>query len=124
MSNEEKETKMRELITDDRIIVKSITNINHKPHPYVLGAKHIVYTSDHHGGTMGDETLNAVPCDHPGCVIPYDKHTSDLVCFLQFKEDISPKVLQDELKKVVSSLGEDFVDGFAFVEGDGKITKN
>lgn len=118
---EEELTKLAsDLLTDDRIMIKSITYVNHKPHPYMIGPNHVSYAADKHGGQLGIKTLKKVQCAHPGCTLEYDAHTADRVCFLQFKSDISEKDFKEQIK-LVKDLFKDEVDGFAFVEGKGTI---
>lgn len=122
MNNEEKAKKIKEALKEqDVFCVKSVENINFKPHPYMIGPIHISYASDHYGGMLGDETLKAVRCAHPNCNIPYEQHTSDNVCFLQLLRNATNEEANVILKSLVETIGQSLVDGFAFVETEEKF---
>jgi len=96
--------------------VKSITNVNHKPHPYMVGPQHIKHASDKHMGRLGEETMRAVRCAHPNCHVEYDDHKSDKVLFVQLKRNASNDEASDELKKLLEIFQNNGIDGVAFVE--------
>jgi len=125
MSNEEYKELIEKELQDDRITIKDVADVNHHPHPYTIGPAHIKYANDHHSGRIGKETCENVGCAHTGCTTPYDQHTSNKVCFIQFTEDIPAGDFQEEIQRVIDTLPEVFnknaVEGFAFIEGDGKI---
>lgn len=105
----------------DLFLFKSITNVNHNPHPYTIGPKHIDYASKHHNGILGTETCENVPCAVPGCSIHYDGHTSDKVLFLQLKRNASKDEVQAFLTNLKPELLKEKVDGIAFVETNEKF---
>ena len=122
MTNDEKSTKIKEALKDqDLYLVKDVMDINHRPHQYTIGPAHIGYASDHHSGMLDMETIKNVKCAYPNCNIPYEDHTSDNVCFLQLKSNGTNDEASTILKKLVTDLGESFVDGFAFVDTDEKF---
>ena len=41
MSNEEKEIKINELLQDTQLKCLKVDNVNHKPHPFMIGSKHL-----------------------------------------------------------------------------------
>lgn len=96
--------------------VHDVTRVNLKPHPYRVGARHIDHASKNHGGMLGEATLKAVPCAHPGCTLSYEEHVSDLVCFLQMKRNVYHRKAQVEFQKFFDKWGDNIIDGFAFVE--------
>lgn len=121
MTNSEKETKIKEALKGDLFIVKSVKDINHKPHPYTVGARHAIYASDKNGGILDESICRKVQCAHPHCNTDYDGHTSDNVCFLQLTRNGTNEEAQVILKGLVDTLGEKFIDGFAFVETTEKF---
>jgi len=125
MSNEEVGEVIDTFLKDNEVFkFMSVDNVNHKPHPFMIGPRHISHASDKHMGRLGEETLKAVPCAQPGCRLPYDQHTLDKVVFLQLKRDASSEEVRDILADIsgqflasISSLTtKRAFDGFAFVE--------
>lgn len=108
------------LSANNIFIVKSITNVNHKPHPFMVGSKHVVHAHDHHSGMLGEATLKAIPCAHRGCTSSYDQHTHDKVLFLQLTRDVKNNEASLELKKLLDIMAANKIDGIAFVEADEK----
>ena len=122
MNTKEKEIAIRkELEGQDLLTVKSLMNVNYKPHPYTIGAAHVAYASKNHGGMLGDETCRNVRCAHPGCYLSYEEHTSDLVCFFQITRDCKGSEINNILKPMTDKLGTNFIDGFGFVETEEKF---
>jgi len=69
--------------------VLGIHGINHKPHQYMIGPKHIAAANIY----LNEEVCRKIQCAHPGCHETYDNHTSDKVCFLQLTKNFT----QDEV---------------------------
>lgn len=123
MNNTEKETKVKNCLKkQDLFKLKSIENVNHKPHPFCIGAEHIQRdTLDTTKGCamLVDDKGNWSNTRKPGyhkCGLPYDDHTFDNICFLQQIRHGTNDEANIILKKLVNELGENFVDGFAFIE--------
>ena len=111
--------KMNELLLPVGLFkTLNVDTINHKPHRYMIGPKHIQHASDKHGGMLGTATLEAVHCAYPNCNSSYEEHTSDKVAFLQLKRDGENKEANDELKKIVDIMKENKIDGVVMVETD------
>lgn len=72
-----------------------IADINHKPHPFMIGPMHVAHAADHHSGILGEETLKAIPCAHKGCDLSYKDHTYDRVLVLQLKKTIKDTEARD-----------------------------
>jgi len=96
------------------VVLLDVQTANHRPHPFVVGAKHVVHASDHCGGMLGEETLQAIPCAMRGCTESYENHVCDTVAFIQLTRTIT----SDEFRAAVpyEAMEADGVDGFAFVE--------
>lgn len=120
MNNKEKEIAIKELLENSCLTCLKVNDVNHTPHPYMIGSKHITHASDNHGGRLGEATLKAVPCAY-NCGLSYEEHTSDNVAFLQAVKDCTKEEINIELNKIVEKFGEKFLDGFAFVESKFKI---
>lgn len=103
-------------------LFKDITRVNHSPHPYTIGPKHIKHASDNHGGMLGEQTLRKIPCAAPKCTASYEEHTSDTVLFIQLKRNVSAAEGNKILNSILSpkELKEDDIDGFAFLETEEK----
>lgn len=117
---EKKEQIEKALLQQDLFEVYDVTNVNHKPHPYVIGPKHISNSS---GAYLNIEECErkGVKCAHPECNLSYKEHTSDLVCFLKLKRNGTNEEANSVLKNLVNELGENFIDGFAFIETKEKF---
>jgi hypothetical protein len=112
------EEKYKELLKGSGFALNGIDRVNFNPHPYTIGPKHVEHASDHHGGMLGDRTLDAIPCAVPGCNLSYAQHTSDNVMFLHLIKDLKMTEAQAELKKLTAEMEKDGIDGFAFVKSD------
>lgn len=122
MSDKEKELKLIEALKlQDVFKLKSIINVNHDPHSYMIGARHIKHASDNYGGMLGEETMEKIPCAMPKCGLFYKDHTSDKVAFLLLIRDATNKEMNEALRTIVKELGEKFIDGFGFVESKFKV---
>jgi hypothetical protein len=108
--------KLQELFT-----VRSIQNVNHNPHPYMIGPKHIEHAANNHGGALGKATLEAVQCAHPGCRTGYKGHTSDKVLFLTLKRNISPEEAKQSFASIQELLKENSIDGVTFIDTPEKF---
>lgn len=98
--------------------IKDITSVNCKPHPYMVGGKHISYAADNCGGILGEEVVRNVPCAQSQCNLSYDEHTYDLVAFVKLTADIRTEDLQAWLIKITDFVkaADRRLDGFAFIE--------
>jgi len=122
--------------------LRSIDNVNHKPHPYCITSKHLLPDTMYlnadtikeaekqgaHCGmyTRGKEYRNSYADGFQGCTIPYDQHTSDKVLLIKALVDKPIDKLdglQDYLKSIVDVLKELKIDGVAFIEPDKPTTK-
>jgi hypothetical protein len=121
----EAEDKIRDLVKG-HFIVKSIDNVNHKPHPFMIGSEHIGFASDNYSGMLGDDCLSdkrCPPCSMKGCNLSYHEHTSDKVIFLSLTRNMS----REEAKSVLDSeafqevLKEYKIDGVLFRRNERKI---
>lgn len=123
MTNQEKTERIQEeLKSQDLFKCLEVNNINHKPHPYMIGPAHIKYSNEGgRGGILNEQVCREVKCAHTGCNLPYAEHTSDNVAFLQLLRNGINVEAGTILKKLVDSLGESFVDGFVFVETEEKF---
>ena len=127
MDNKEKTDKFKELFKDSEYFrVKDVVNVNHRPHPYTIGTRHIKDAADNHMGRLGKETIEKIPCAFRGCSTAYEDHTSDNVLFLQLKQNVpnGNTELQDIFNKE-KEVSPDYVfpsvDGVTFVETTEKF---
>jgi hypothetical protein len=113
----------KEYPSSDVAYIDTVTNVNHKPHPFTIGPRHVAHASDRCGGMLGEETLRAVPCVFPQCRTDYDGHTSDKVAFVKLKRDCTNEEITSFLQsEEVTKLTEaEKIDGFAFVETEEKF---
>jgi hypothetical protein len=140
------ETELLEALnkTVDQSIIRfdSITTINHKPHPYCIGPKHLKYNDSmylgrnqiekmerEHGPMCEMYTNNpnakdstkynnkkSKDCQYK-CNLNYEEHTSNKVIAIKCLKDISKEdnfsLNISELQEAISKLG---IDGFVFVD--------
>jgi hypothetical protein len=111
--------KMNEILSVVGLLkTLSIDHINHKPHRYTIGPKHVGYAADHEGGMMTNETLKKVQCAFPRCSASYEEHISNKVAFLQLNRDGNNDEANDELKKLADIMKEQNIEGIVMVESD------
>jgi glycosidase len=121
MNNNELKAKYEGLFKDSDIFkVEDVTDVNHRPHPFTIGPKHIEHAQQL-GCVLGDATLRAVPCAAYQCNLSYDEHTSDKVLMLSLKCNCEQEQVNDELNDVVKEVAADGIDGFSFLETPEKF---
>jgi len=117
-------------LVEDEFTVLRITTVNHKPHPFMIGPRHVVYASKHCGGMLDEHALRQHPCVMPVsqrprrlCGLPYDEHHYDKVGFLKLRQDLRPSQVRRALLRLAEkniACG-DRIDGFTFVETEDKF---
>ena len=101
---------------------ESIHWVNHNPHPFMIGPKHVIEASKNHMGMLGKEVFRKIPCASPCCNVPYDEHTYDTICFVSLKKDITNEEAQKDLKKInVFMMEHDLIEGYVFVDTKEKF---
>jgi hypothetical protein len=104
--------------------VLSITDINHRPHQYMIGAGHVRWAVDHHSGMFDADVIRSYEksgghCEQRGCRVPYDEHTSgNKVMFLSCKKDVPQTIAQELLNKVVPIMEKNKIEGFVFAQSE------
>lgn len=98
-----------------------ISQINHSPHPFTIGAKHVKHASKYHGGIIGDATFDTVPCAVPCCTLSRYDHKYDTVLALQLVRNIEKAESDPVLKKITPILERESIDGIVFVETEEKF---
>jgi len=122
MDKAQKETLIKGVLENQDVFkFESLMNVNHKPHPYTIGAQHVKYASEHHGGMLGEDTCKNVRCAHPKCYLSYEEHTSDLVCFLQLKRNCTNDEATAVLSQIIDRVGKTSFDGICFVDTKEKF---
>lgn len=118
-TKEELLTIFGDILGEDNLLKPvGIHEVNHKPHQFMVGPKHVKEASDHNGGALTEEICEKIPCAHKGCNIPYSDHESDKTLFLQLTRDVKNSEAAEQLVKIKESLLENKVDGLAFVESE------
>lgn len=121
MTNDEIKDELSKVIEGtDILTVLKVDHVNHKPHPFTIGPKHITHAADHCGGILDERTLKEIPCAMNWCNLLYDEHTSDKVCFLQLKRSVNTDELQPVMLMMQSIIERNQVDGFVFVDTQEK----
>ena len=131
MNDQEKADHISDKLSgQDLYKCKSVEDINHKPHPFCIGPEHIQkYALDTSKGcamrvnSSGDWTTG-YKSGYTKCGLSVDEHTSDKVAFLQLLRDGTCDEASKILKDLVDQLGENFVEGFVFVDTDEKFRIN
>ena len=122
MSNEELKTKIESVLNPTLIGILDVMNVNHKPHQYTIGPRHVAYSAEHYGGMLGLETTQHVPCAYPGgCNLSYAEHKSNRVAMIQLKRNMKHEELQKELQRILDEIKDEPFDGFTFVETPEKF---
>lgn len=127
MTHEELVTWGNETVDTSVLKVKEILAVNHKPHPYVIGSRHVAYAADHCSGMLTEHAIEdaerkkAAKCAHPGCHEPYRKHTHDTVAIIIFCRDLTTEELRTELLKLKDKFEAEKIDGFAFLETEFEV---
>lgn len=105
-------------ILDDIGIFKalSVHNVNHDPHPFTVGPRHVKHAADHCGGMLGEKTLEVIECAHPKCGLLYKDHKSEKVAFLQLQRNAKNQEANSELLKIKQFMIDHRIDGIAMVE--------
>ena len=103
-------------LTEGIFSVHCITEINHNPHPYMVGTKHVVHASKHFGGVLDKRTFSIVGCAHPHCSMDYVSHTFDTILTLKLLKNLSNDEAKSVLKTVIPLLEEHKIDGIIFIE--------
>lgn len=101
--------------------VEGIHNVNHKPHPFMIGSKHITFAADRYSGMLGDACIadkNFPTCSQPGCNLCYEEHHSDRVLMLSLLQNLETTQARELLKEVVEleCFTAEKIDGITFVE--------
>jgi hypothetical protein len=110
-----------DVLSDKNILKASgIHEVNHKPHAFTIGPKHIKYAADNNAGVLSEEICQKIKCGHPKCNLSYTEHTSDKTLFLQLKRDTLESEVQKELIKIKDLLIENAVNGIAFADSEEK----
>jgi len=93
-----------------------IKNVNHRPHMFTIGPKHIANSP----GMYLDP--DSAPCAVPGCKLSYKEHTSDRVLFLEVTIDPEEvtQTLEPYQEELVSLLKDNGIAGVAFIDGREK----
>ena len=109
--------QFKDRITDP-LSLYDVNTVNHKPHPFTVGPKHVAHAAKYHGGILDKSIMLAIPCAARNCNLPYDEHTYDTVMFLQLTRDCTSVEAQAILQPLCDEIEEAGIDGFCFVETD------
>lgn len=122
MTNKEKQEIIEKALEDQTLFkVKKVLDINHDPHPFMIGPKHITHAASNHGSIITEETLKAVPCAHRGCITSYEGHTYDTICALEPLRNGNNDEANSIIFELVQKLDKGIIDGFIFVETEEKF---
>lgn len=123
MNKQELETKYAKLLEKTgAFTLRSIETMNHRPHKFMIGPKHIKHAQDHCNGKLGDRTLNFIPCADPRCRMPYKDHTYDTVMMISLTRDLLKTDAEEILESIkLNGMDEDGIDGFLFIDTEEKF---
>lgn len=107
-------------ILKEKDLLKSVGlhEINHEPHVYMVGPKHIAKAADENGGVLSEDILETMPCAHKKCKLSYREHTSEQTLMLTLTRDVLNSEANDELIKLKNELIINQVKGVSFVENE------
>ena len=122
LSNKELSEKYRPLIENAGVfVVENVIDINYNPHPFTIGPRHVAHAADHHGGMLGEATMEAIPCAANGCHMALSDHTFDKVMALKFIRNATKEDAQASLEPILNEMIIDSIDGFVFIESEFNI---
>lgn len=107
--------------------VHDVTTVNHKPHPFMVGAQHVAYASDHCGGRLSLDMIerSGIGCqmtEHGHkCNKPPSAHTGDRIVAVKLKRNLLGEEAQAALKEFLPCTEGDKIDGFIFVDTPEKF---
>ncbi len=107
-------------ILEEKGLLKTcgLHEVNHKPHVYMVGPKHVAKAADENGGVLSEDILETMPCAHRKCKLSYREHTSEQTLMLTLTRDILNSEANDELMKLKDQLIVNQVAGVSFVENE------
>jgi hypothetical protein len=105
----------------DFAVVEDIRDVNFRPHPYVIGSRHL---SRNDSIYLGPRQIRAMEqkhgpmCAYRGCNLYYDAHESDRVACVKLRRDCTNQEMKEWLKSLIDTgwCAQEKVDGFAFLE--------
>ena len=107
--------------------VDDIQAVNFKPHPFMIGPRHVGWAADHFFGMLSSDAIedaekHGITCAHRNCQLKHHEHTYDTVCFVRLTTETTQlnEAQRDELVKLKDLFAEENVkcDGFAFIGGE------
>lgn len=125
MDNKELEQKIQEMVAP-LFKVLNIQRVNHDPHPYTIGPRHVTWTADHRGGMLTEEAIIAaekagVRCAVSGCQVSYKDHKSKKVLFLQLTREGTVDEANAAISPIKEILEAEHIDGIGMVETEEKF---
>lgn len=107
--------------TNNIVLFMGVNEINHEPHVYMIGPKHVAFANEH-GGMLSreviirGEAIGGLKCAHPMCNLKYTEHKFKRVVFLQLTDNVEIPIIQKEMDGCIKLFKEYAIDGFTFVE--------
>ena len=107
--------------------VDDIQAVNFKPHPFMIGRRHVTWASNHFSGILSSDAIedaekHGITCAMRDCYLKRHEHTYDTVCFVRLATETTRlnEAQRDELVKLKDLFAEENVkcDGFAFIGGE------
>ena len=92
------------LAEKDILKVAGIHEENHKPHPFMVGPKHIKKANLENEGVITEEICEEYKCEQKGCKLKYSEHISEKTLVLQLKRNVKNSEAQEELIKIKPAL--------------------
>lgn len=104
---------------------RKIFAYNHKPHPFVIGHRHMAYASEH-GGILGEDACRSADCaygtlpghhrQHDHCSVPFDQHTCEYGLLVQCLPGCGPEQFKEilQLPEVQELMKQYQIQGVAF----------
>lgn len=124
-TREEQVTQFNSMLDAGIVQVDSITSINHRPHPYTIGPKHLSRNSSMY---LGDSQIQEMErkhgpmCAAGNCRLRYEEHKFDMAAILVLKRDVSQEEIRAELLKINGEVAKAGIDGYVFLETGHRIT--
>jgi len=118
-SNKELEEKYRPRVVEPLVLV-NIRDVNHRPHVFMVGPKHVAYAEDHCGGRLDSSVMEKIGCAHPHCHRPLSEHECDTMV-LRLTRNCTNAEVWAVLGPMQAETVADGIKGVCFVETPEKF---
>jgi hypothetical protein len=120
-SNTTELTEKYLLLNLDPFKTEKIISGNFKPHPFMIGERHVANAAKNFGGMLTTEAIKNIPCASRGCGLMAHEHTFDVVLVLKLTRNVTNSECSEVLKSLAQKMQEDGLDGLVLMETPEKF---